>query len=84
MKTYKWYRSRKFILHWNNHLFGQFLNMSIYSTLPTKHIYSLYKPDKISRSEDISLLVFKIYKEAVKQSCLDQKNTMFYPAYSLT
>ena len=37
---------------------------------------------KPSRSGDISLLVFKISKEAVKQPCLDQKIQCLFSKYS--
>ena len=63
----------------HNHLLGNFLNMSIYIyweyiILYTPNInLTKFEPLKPSRSGDISLLVFKISKEAVKQPCLDQK-----------
>ena len=60
--------------------------MSIYITNRT-YIYSQYKPEKFeplkpSRSGDISLLVFKISKEAVNQPCLDQKIQCLFLKYS--
>ena len=38
---------------------------------------SKFEPLKPSRSGDISILVFKISKEAVKQPCLDKKNNVY-------
>ena len=71
----------------HNHLSGQFLNMSIYITnktyIATPNInLTKFEPVKPSRSGDISLLVFKIYKEAVKQPCLDQKIQCLFSKYS--
>ena len=43
-----------------------------------------FEPLKPSRSGDISLLVFKISKEAVKQPCLDQKIHFLFSKYSYT
>ena len=43
---------------------------------------SKFGPIKPSRSGDISHLVFKISKEAVKQPCLDQKIQYLFPKYS--
>ena len=42
---------------------------------------SKFEPLKPSRSGDISLLVFKISKEAVKQPCLDQKIQCLFSKY---
>ena len=65
----------------HTHLFGQFLNISIYyqQNMYTPYInLTKFEPLKPSRSGDISLLVLKICKQAVKQPCLDQKiYTMF-------
>ena len=41
-----------------------------------------FEPLKPSRSGDISLLVFKISKEAMKQPCLDQKIQCLFSKYS--
>ena len=41
-----------------------------------------FEPLKLSRSGDISHLVFKISKEAVKQPCLDQKIQCLFSKYS--
>ena len=64
----------------HNHLFGQFLNILIYITnktyTPNINLTN-FEPLKPSRSRDISLLVFKISKEAVKQPCLDQKYNVY-------
>ena len=65
-----------------NHLFGQFSNMSIYFTNKTYINLTKFEPLKPSRSGDISLLVLKIYKEAVKQPCLDQKIQCLFSKYS--
>ena len=43
---------------------------------------SKFETLKPSRSEDISQLVFKISKEAVKQPCLDQKIQCLFSKYS--
>ena len=43
---------------------------------------SQFEPLKHSRSGDISLLVFKISKEAVKKPCLDQKIQCLFSKYS--
>ena len=43
---------------------------------------SKFEPIKPSRSGDISLLVFKISKKAVKQPCLDQKIQCLFSKYS--
>ena len=43
---------------------------------------SKFEPLKPSRSGDISLLVFKISKEAVKQPCSDQKIQCLFLKYS--
>ena len=65
----------------HNHLLAKFLICQF--TLPIEHIYnpnvnlSKFEPRKSSRSGDISLLVFKISKEAVKQPCLDQKYNVY-------
>ena len=63
----------------HNHLSGQFLNMSIYNyqqNIYTPNInLTKFEPLKPSRFEDISLLVFKISKEAVKQPCLDHSSS---------
>ena len=41
-----------------------------------------FEPLKPYRSGDISLLVFKISEEAVKQPCLDQKILCLFLKYS--
>ena len=41
-----------------------------------------FEPLKPSRSGDISILVFKLSKEAVKQPCLDQKIQCLFSKYS--
>ena len=43
---------------------------------------SKFEPLKPSRSGDISLLIFKISKEAVKKPCLDQKIQCLFLKYS--
>ena len=43
---------------------------------------SKFEPLKPSRSGDISILVFKISKKAVKQPCLDQKKQCLLSKYS--
>ena len=45
----------------HNHLLAKYINLS------------KFEPLKPSRSGDISLLIFKISKEAVKKPCLDPK-----------
>ena len=61
------------ILKAHNHLFHQFLNVNLHyqQNIYTPYIHlTKFEPLKPSRFGDISLLVFKISKEAVKQPCL--------------
>ena len=44
--------------------------------------WTKFEPLKPSHSGDISLLVFKISKKAVKQPCLDQKLQCLFSKYS--
>ena len=67
----------------HNHVFGQFLNMSIYITNKTYILpINLTNFEPLKPSRYISLLVFKISKEAVKQPCLDQKIQCLFSKYS--
>ena len=77
----------------HNHLFGQFLNMSIYITnktyTPSINL-TKFEPLKPSHSGDISLLVFPISKGSCEAAMFVPKNTMFIlkiliiPVYILT
>ena len=70
------------LLKAHNHLFTKFLICQLITN--RTYIYnpninlSNFVPLKPSRSGDISLLVFKISKEAVKQQCFDQKIQCLY------
>ena len=64
-------------------LISQFTFTNIYNNIYNPNInLSKFEPLKPSRSVDISLLVFKISKEAVKQPCLDQKMQCLLSKYS--
>ena len=65
-----------------------FLFVNDSSCKKTKFVIQFYlskfEPLKPSRSGDITLLIFKISKEAVKKPCLDQKIQCLFSKYSYT